>query len=413
MSLISFLIALKQNEQVASEKLYSSANVLLEQKVSCKIDLTQEQLDLTKGRNTNLFSYKGQFSPDFIANLLQFYAKDNAVVFDPFVGSGTVLFEAAKKGLTAFGTEINPAAYEMANTAIFLQLSVDERIKELKEAQNFALSIRSTSKENDLYQTIERKIKSCKNVFTLNILKNAYISLLSSKKPHTIETYVKCIKKHSDIILNFPVNQKKSVAYLSDARNVPIEEHSIDLIITSPPYINVFNYHQHNRSFIDRIYNNALIVAKSEFGANRKHRQNRFLTVIQYILDMVQTFEEMKRVLKPDGRMILIIGKSSKVRGVDFRNDYIIAGVAQITGYELKIKQERKFLNQYGEKIYEEILHFVPTTINPKNTVEIARNFARDVLKSSKGNIAKDIAFDIDQAIEKAPTINPSTLLSI
>lgn len=399
--------------QATSDKLYRFVQVLLEQKVSPNVDITQEQLDLTKGRNTNLFSYKGQFSPDFVANLLYFYAKDNAVVFDPFVGSGTVLFEAAKKGLTAFGTEINPAAYEMANTAIFLELSVDERLKEINKAQNIVLSISNTNEGEDLYESIERKIKSCKNAYILNILKNAYISLLSSKKPHTIETYIKCIKKHNDTILDLPTSKKKSVAYLSDARRVPLKEYTVDLIITSPPYINVFNYHQHNRTFIDRIYKNTLTVAKSEFGANRKHRQNRFLTVIQYILDMVQTFEEMKRILKPDGRMILIIGKSSKVRGVDFRNDYIVAGVAQITGYELKAKQERKFLNQYGEKIYEEVLHFMPNKTAPKNNLVFARNFAKDVLESSKGAAVKDVASDIDQAIEKVLTINPSTLLNI
>jgi len=43
---------------------------------------------------------------------------------------------------------------------------------------------------------------------------------------------------------------------------------------------------------------NVLKVAKSEIGSNRKHRSNRFLTVIQFCLDIAQTFNEMVRVLK-------------------------------------------------------------------------------------------------------------------
>ncbi|HRF93979.1 MAG TPA: hypothetical protein PLZ51_02230, partial [Aggregatilineales bacterium] len=69
---------------------------------------------------------------------------------------------------------------------------------------------------------------------------------------------------------------------LADARAMPVPQQSIDFVLTSPPYINVLNYHQQYRTSIESFGYNILQIAKSEIGSNRKHRSNRFLTVIQY-----------------------------------------------------------------------------------------------------------------------------------
>ena len=55
------------------------------------------------------------------------YGQDTSVILDPFVGSGTTLFEASRKGLRCYGAEINPSAVEMARTAHFVNLSPTER----------------------------------------------------------------------------------------------------------------------------------------------------------------------------------------------------------------------------------------------------------------------------------------------
>ncbi|OQY56938.1 MAG: hypothetical protein DRR08_04130 [Candidatus Parabeggiatoa sp. nov. 2] len=86
------------------------------------------------------------------------------------------------------------------------------------------------------------------------------------------------------------------------------------MIFTSPPYINVFNYHQNYRAIIESLNIDILRVAQSEFGANRKHRSNRFKTVVQYCLDMSKAIESFWLALKPAGKMILVMGRESKVR---------------------------------------------------------------------------------------------------
>ena len=90
-------------------------------------DIDQSLLDIDQRSRTSLFAWNGQFSPQFIEALLEKYADSSSVVYDPFAGSGTVLTESARKGLSAYGVELNPAAYYMAKCNELCMLSSEER----------------------------------------------------------------------------------------------------------------------------------------------------------------------------------------------------------------------------------------------------------------------------------------------
>jgi DNA modification methylase len=115
-------------------------------------------------------------------------------------------------------------------------------------------------------------------------------------------------------ILGLPETHSSIRLLNCDARLIPLEEGEVDFVITSPPYINVFNYHQKYRRSVEALGWDLLRVAQSEIGANRKHRQNRFLTVIQYCLDMTDVLSELKRVCKEGSRLVMIVGRESNVR---------------------------------------------------------------------------------------------------
>jgi len=71
-----------------------------------------------------------------------------------------------------------------------------------------------------------------------------------------------------------------------------------------------------------------LKVAHSEFGSNRKHRGNRFLTVIQYCIDMGQALQSMRNAMKESSELIMIVGRESNVRKTPFYNGDIIQDLA-------------------------------------------------------------------------------------
>src|SRR5579884_4266749 len=144
-----------------------------------------------------------------------------------------------------------------------------------------------------------------------------------------------------------------------DARSLPLRDDEVDFVITSPPYINVFNYHQQYRRSVEALGWDLLAVARSEIGSNRKHRQNRLLTVVQYCLDMTDVLRELRRVCKEGSRIVMIVGRESNVRKTRFFNGEIMTELAsRCVGFEVVSRQERLFMNRFGEQIYEDILHF-------------------------------------------------------
>lgn len=198
----------------------------------------------------------------------------------------------------------------------------------------------------------------------------------------------------------------------ADARRSPAAEGTIDLVLTSPPYINVLNYHQNGRAAMEALGWDLLNVARSEFGANRKHRGNRFLTVIQYSLDMTQWLTEMRRVLSTTGRMIVVIGRESTVRGVAFKNGMLLAALAEANGYLLVSRQEREFVTRFGESIVEDILHFQPGAESTGETQTAARAIAVATLSAAmQRQLARDVASDLRAAIAEASAVRSSPIL--
>lgn len=60
-------------------------------------DLDYEKLNVYYKSKTSRFPWRGQFSPEFIDYLIATVFCDSEVIYDPFCGSGTVLYEASMK----------------------------------------------------------------------------------------------------------------------------------------------------------------------------------------------------------------------------------------------------------------------------------------------------------------------------
>jgi len=393
--------------------------------------IPQDVLDLANKYRSSLFPWRGQFSPEFIEILLHTYSRNDDTIFDPFVGSGTTLFEAVRKDMRSYGAEINPSAVAMAKTAELAPLPLDER----KHAIQKALSImkkyfRPTTWDlfsylepeqydpHTIETPVENRLKAmlqeaeCKPIVH-TILANAIIRYMDDGKPRTDADLFRGLEEHARIVEHIPFSQKQCAVFHADARCVPLPSSSINLIITSPPYINVFNYHQNHRPAMELFGWDMLEIAKSEIGSNRKHRQNRFLTVIQYALDMLDALKEMRRILRPGGRAILVVGRESSVRGVRFKNGMLVALLASGgAGFHLETLQERKFMNKFGEIIFEDILHLIPC----ENASMINDAFARSVavwfLYQALNTSDEQVRDEILEAIERVHTVQRSPIFN-
>lgn len=327
-------------------------------------EIPRQVLDIKNKNRSNLFAWRGQFSPQLIESLLTAYCPPGSVVLDPFAGSGTVLYEAARMGLPAYGFELNPSAWTFSKLYEFVNIplhSREETIRELRARVEDEFPIIIFAEEVLPPEEIEERIIRLEESISdqAKILCNALVVSLDIFNNRVCGDLVQSkFMALADLVRGLPYSAKLIKADLQDARCLPLESQSIDFVVTSPPYINVFNYHQNYRRSVEILGWDVLRVARSEIGSNRANRGNRFLTVVQYCIDMANVLQELARVVRPDGRVVFVVGYESKVLGVPFHNAEIVEKLADQLGmFDLVLKQKRVFQNRFGQDIREDILN--------------------------------------------------------
>lgn len=392
--------------------------------------LEQDKLNATDKKSANFFNWRGQFTPEFVGYMIDCYADDNDFVVDPFSGSGTVLFECAKRNLKCVGLDINPAAFIMSKFYSYSNISLKQRMKIINDIELEIEEVlpnyinRYILKDGLDYRTkylnyldfSSSIIRKTKDKVETDILLNVlfFAEKLHKKKiPVAIRESFAKVKR---AFIDLPVAHSKIQAFCCDARlleNTITDK--VSLIITSPPYINVFNYHQNYRAIIELLNYDILTIANSEFGSNRKNRGNRFRTVIQYCLDMEQSLLSIWKSLKPNGKVIMVVGRQSKVKGVPFYNSKIIADLIHAgTGFEVLDVQERSFSNKFGQEIVEDILIFKKAFKETRKKgigKIVASNTLIKTLKKSK--LSTIITNEIQEAISDIDEISESPILPI
>ena len=393
--------------------------------------LEQDKLDVISKTRSNLFNWRGQFTPEFVEYILTSFAKKGDHVFDPFSGSGTVLQESARLGFKATGFEINPSAYAMSKFFSFCNLSDDDRnifcnsFEEKLNSQLNNLNGQMVYVVNLDYREAYRNLLDFAKVFDANLISKQervlFMNILFQSEKDKKLTVKQSVNKSfhyiKNCILNLPYAEKEITAKLLDARSSgEMLENSVDIILTSPPYINVFNYHQNYRAIIETFNFDILKVAHSEFGSNRKNRGNRFKTVIQYCIDMELAIRSFWKTLKPNGIMILVVGRESNVRGTPFYNGQLVIEITQMTNGFSEIKTlERQFTNKFGINIKEDIIIATKSgnLTDSLNGRLIAINHLTQNLKSSTNGIHIDLndAILTSQNVKESPIFNPKQVI--
>jgi DNA modification methylase len=381
--------------------------------------IDQNLLNIANKYKSNPLPWNGQFSPQLVQVLLNYYSKNTDIIYDPFLGSGTTLLEAGELNRKAYGTEINYAAVCLSRIYGLVNSDFPYRMVLVNEFENilinhgilFSDSLFSENKNiiNQIKDLIEKYSDS-----KYKVLLDCFVILLDFyKKDFSPKWLAMKWYKIKDLIKSLPVSDQEIIVLQEDARETSLSNSLIDFIITSPPYINVFNYHQQYRSSSEYLNGSVLPSAQAEIGSNRKNRGNRFYTVIQYCMDMSLVFNELNRICKDESRIIFIVGRESSVRKTNFRNGEIVSEIACACCYmKLVNRQERVFINRYGINIYEDILHFTSTK-NIKDPVSHAKSIAYNLLNNVVDYAPEESQYDLKDALEKIDDIRPSPSLKI
>lgn len=389
------------------------------------LTLARDKLDVKNKNRSNVFNWRGQFTPQFIEYLLEQFSSAETIL-DPFCGSGTVLREGALLDKSVYGFEINPAAYTMSKFHSFSNFTQEKRCEIFDGLSNsledfvipyanMPLFISSSDHRTKYKNLLEcghallsqtkdknQKLLALLMLFYAEDSPNGSISATLSKAANNLKKNISAL----------PYTKSKIHAELRDARlSHEGLAAKVDLIITSPPYINVFNYHQNYRAILEILGFDMLKVASSEIGSNRQNRGNRFKTVVQYCLDMSLSIKSLADCIKPAGHLIMVMGRESKVRGISFYNALIVKELISDTKCFNTIGTfERVFINRFGENIYEDIIVVQKRNVPP--AVVDAKCIAIKHLKNGLSKAVADVKEDLSAAIEAAPSVAPSPLFN-
>lgn len=387
----------------------------------------QEKLDVSNKKRSNVFNWRGQFTPEFVEYILKEFSAPGDLVLDPFSGSGTVLQESIVLERNAIGIEINPAAYAMSKFFSLSNLSFTERlhlsveIQEILTPLMYEFSNYKLYTEDSDYRVAYKNLIdfTCRSIKLLNsnsqkiLLLNILFFSEKDKKLTVKESVFKSVEYIKSLLLSLPYSDYTADAVMNDARSAKyMFDGSVDLILTSPPYINVFNYHQNYRAITEAFNYDILKVAGSEFGSNRKNRGNRIRTVVQYCLDMEQAIEGFWCTLKEGAKMVLVVGRESNVRSVPFYNSDIIKDIInEKGGFSQPEISERQFVNKFGKTIIEDIIVASKLLTKPKMEV-IGNSVAKKHLEATLHLTDESVRCDIIDALSMIGQIQASPLFN-
>ncbi len=327
--------------------------------------------------------YPAKFIPQIVQQLIKSFApKGKEIICDPFGGCGTTLVEAKISGRKSIGFDINPIAKlitQVKVTPISPKLLEKYRAEFLKDHDrmkgkishhhpriNYWFDSRTTKKLDRIYLSI-KKIKNpeIKRFFLCAFshnLKNSSRWLMKSIKPQVDpdkvasnpkESFLRhldsMMRKNQDFYAELANSKRLKIPatmYRRDSTQpLPLKNNSIDLIITSPPYVTSYEYadlHQLSLLWFGDDpnqfkkwyqFSNKFNDFRSQFiGTSYKQSKGKFFDstiaenivgtlehidrplatdVTNYFSDMRKVFGEMYRILKPGGKACVIIGNTS------------------------------------------------------------------------------------------------------
>ena len=388
--------------------------------------LDRQKLDVATKTRSNIFGWRGQFTPEFVGYLLDEANMGSGLVVDPFCGSGTVLQECAARNRAAHGFEINPAAYAMSRFFTLSRLSKEERMDLANRVERLFRETPLELADLPLFSPVENYRGRTSNLLDLGRevfsrtegKSETLLALLTlfeaegGRFPNLDQAIFTAFRRVKRNLLELKDSTATLDASLCDARLVHRHVRAeAQLIVTSPPYVNVFNYHQNHRAILELLGFDLLHVAASEIGSNRKNRGNRFRTVIQYALDMEASLVSFALSLKTLGQLVLVVGRESNVRGVPIPNSSLVAEIAtSLGGFHQQGSFERCFRNRFGASIYEDVLLF--RRVNTQPSPGAARGIARALLENLKDSANAEVRGDIRDAIAGADGIEASPVFS-
>lgn len=307
-----------------------------------------------------IYPYKGKFHPQMIRALLNIIGLNKGdTVLDPFIGSGTTAVEAQLLGINCVGIDISPLCVLQSKVKTE-SIDAFPEILEWKEEILSKLGINLFNLDD---KALDKVIDKIPNEKVRNFYLMAKLVAVSDntrrKKDFTkafrknLDLMIASVKDYVDVVKELNLKLGKVDIKVGDSRNLPLEDNSIDGIVTSPPYSIALDYVS-NDSHALKTLGYDLKELREEFIGVRGKGHKR---IDLYNEDIKRSLEEIYRVLKPEKFAVIVIGNATyqgkEIKTVEFIIDY-----AQKVGFKLVKNIDKIIFGLYNVMQKENILIF-------------------------------------------------------
>lgn len=320
-----------------------------------------------------IYPYRGKISAIDAESIIK-QLPNEGTFLDPFCGSGTIVYEAQKHGLKAYGVDNNPLAIKIAKAKIYRNTEsyyndisniINKAKKDLKEKKYKKMP---ENVVKSFHRDTADEIMCIKNYYDEmnDYLKGIFFGAIAlaargcNNYMWTSTTVGKNIepKRYIDFFEKFENKAKKHAKYFNDI-NLPnatiiqgdsrrlsnyLEENSIDFVLTSPPYFDCLDYTAYYGKLIYEIF---------EIDRNNI-RKNLIQYVDTYRQDMQQVMTELDKVTSDDAIIIFVVGdkKIGKniINGGEFFNNIKEASYIEERSYSGSSSQVFDTLNKTNRK---------------------------------------------------------------
>lgn len=312
---------------------------------ACKLPVFVNEFWTSKqrdGSSLHEISYRACFKGQLPRFFIERTTATDDIVYDPFMGRGTTLLEAALLGRIPYGTDINPLSKILLKPRLELPnfqdlvdsidgLFYPDNSRELpKELLHFyhpdtlseLLSLRahlSNSKASNRWikMVATNRLTGHSNgffsVYTLppnqavSVQSQIQINLKRNQKPDYRDTKSIILKKTRSLLRNVTENEKQTIRRVgrhsklltqSCCSTPEIDSNSVQLVVTSPPFLDIVNYNKDNWL---RCWFNKIDAEKVPIWKIRKPED--------WANKMQKVFVELHRILKPNGFVAFEVGE--------------------------------------------------------------------------------------------------------
>lgn len=356
----------------------------------------------------NIHPYPAKYIPQIPNRVIQMLSQPGETVWDPFGGSGTTALEAILLGRQVISSDLNPIANIIGQAkTTSLTTAEEEELKSIAEELYILGADRASFlRAYDLHAgEIRGLVPDIPNISKwfhetviqeLALIKWSILNKLSLKaKTVALACFSKIIIKASfqdgetryvskprevkagAILLMYSadlkatinkVKQLSSILKFREAKFITanvvtdeiVDNNTIDLIVTSPPYPNATDYHLYHRFRIFWLGFHPKELATSEIGSHLRHQKEN-TEIGQYLSEMKGCLEKMHTALRHGRYAILVVG-DGMFSGKVFSTAALLSDVAASVGFETvgivdrKVHETKRSFVSAGRRLRDENL---------------------------------------------------------